>query len=147
MTAREVDGLAGHPVRYSDLSPITVEHRLAVVDTRAVLTTRFTGRYERDGSDSAFIRAHCVAGVVAWSPRVMVVDLHELHYVGGDQMERVFDLAVTTGVPTLYVVGPRCAAALETLLAPQGLAMPEIVHSRADVAAAVTRASRDRYGD
>lgn len=83
-----------------------------------VLVIRFAGTY-RIGSagnpDATFMSAMGNAGVEAFDPDVIVIDLSDLTYEWGDMLEMVFSIGDTLNRPSAVVVAEGCRAAIGTL--------------------------------
>ena len=83
------------------------------------LIAKFRGRY-RDGSagapDAAFIRGLTHTAIEVWRPAAVVLDLSELHYEWGDEMDLLFDVGADQHVKSAIVVGPDCTKAIATLM-------------------------------
>ena len=107
--------------RLSDLSSIT--YRVVTIDDptawrAGILVIAFSGVY-RHGSagadDASFISAITYACVHAWNPKAVVLDLIDLDYQWGDEMDAVL-LPDVDPIPVSVAAGPKCAPAIETLL-------------------------------
>ena len=83
------------------------------------LIAKFRGRY-RDGSagapDAALIRGLTHTAIEVWRPAAVVLDLSELHYEWGDEMDLLFDVGADQHVKSAIVVGPACTKAIATLM-------------------------------
>src|SRR5262245_57191729 len=58
-----------------------------------LLVVKFKGKYRYGSSgnpDATFMSAMAEAGIVAWGPAGLILDLSELAYEWGDQLEEVF---------------------------------------------------------
>src|SRR6476659_9599523 len=79
------------------------------------LIAKFRGRY-RDGSagapDAAFIHGLTQTALEVWRPAAVVLDLSELHYEWGDEMDWLLDVGASRGVKSAVVVGPACTKAI-----------------------------------
>ncbi|MDC0718111.1 hypothetical protein [Nannocystis bainbridge] len=121
-----LDGLALREVRLTDLSAL--ESEVLVPDDgarsgREFVIVRFRGAY-RSGSqgqpDALYITAVVKMALAAWSASGLVVDLRELSYSWGDEMEWIFGLGrwhagARIHSPVAIVVGDACRAALMSL--------------------------------
>ncbi len=81
------------------------------------LIAKFAGHY-REGSagrpDACFVLGMARTAVEVWHAAALVLDLSELQYQWGDEMEHL--LPPDVGVPAAVVVGPGCARSIATLL-------------------------------
>lgn len=84
---------------------------------------KFIGCYGFGSSgnpDAAFMSAIGKAALEAWSPDGLIIDLSDLHYEWGDQLERVFNIGndqyIDSPFPVALLVGANCEEAVRTLL-------------------------------
>jgi hypothetical protein len=73
----------------------------------------------RDGSEGA-PDAHFMCGLTEialeiWRPAALVLDLSELQYDWGDEMDLVLSVGQRQHVPSAVVIGPGCSRAIATL--------------------------------
>jgi hypothetical protein len=85
---------------------------------RRILVTRFVGTY-RIGSggnpDATYMVAVGNAGVEAFNPDALIIDLADLSYEWGDEMDCVFNIGESRKIPVGLVVGEKCRHAIGTL--------------------------------
>ena len=88
-----------------------------------LLVVKFSGRYRNGSSgnpDALFMSAMAEAGIVAWGPAGLILDLRELEYEWGDLLEAVFAAGEShygdTRFPQAIIVGPPCEKAVRTLV-------------------------------
>jgi hypothetical protein len=62
------------------------------------------------------IRGLTLTAIEVWNPAGVVLDLSELHYDWGDEMDLLLDVASDRSVKSAVVVGPACARAIATLM-------------------------------
>lgn len=122
-------GIPLEPLNLSDLSSIRVQ--FARARTRrawgSILVIKYSGTY-RPGSlgepDARFMLAMGVAGVRAWEPNGVILDLSDLTYRWGNNLECLLEIGShefsDVGFPLALVVGPRCERAVRSLLIPPG---------------------------
>lgn len=109
-------------VQLEDLSDITCRFQIGTHQgasfARKVLVISFAGTY-RDGAkgnpDGSFMFAMGNAGVEAFDPAAIVLDMSDLVYQWGDMLECVFDVGGQRRLPSSIVVGPQCRVAIGTL--------------------------------
>lgn len=116
-----MSGMKLRPVRIEDETPLRHEFQLETTggnQFRYTLIARFIGEY-RDGSagapDAAFIIGMVKMAVQIWRPAALVLDLSELRYDWGDEMDWLLPPSVGCR-KTAVVVGPGCARAIATLM-------------------------------
>lgn len=90
---------------------------------RGVMVLAVTGKYKMGAAgnvDADFIFERTEAAIRERSPKAVLVDMSTLEYEWGDMMDRVLDIGKgdiqTRGIPTAFVIGPKCAPALGTLI-------------------------------
>jgi hypothetical protein len=81
----------------------------------SIVHVAFSGDY-RDGSAGA-PDAHCIVGMTGianevWRPSALIVDLRDLHYTWGDEMDLVLSPPSEFAA---ILVGPKCERAISTL--------------------------------
>lgn len=113
-------------VRLEDLSEINYEIHIGTslsVEYLTIMILKFSGSYGFGSSgncDAAFMSAIGKAALEAWSPDGLIIDLSELYYEWGDQLERVFfigsDRYIDSPFPVALLVGAKCEEAVRTLL-------------------------------
>jgi len=83
------------------------------------LIAKFIGEY-RPGSqgapDAHFIRGITQTALEIWNPGALILDLRELSYVWGDEMDLVLDTGTNQGVPLAIVGSELCLPAIGTLV-------------------------------
>ena len=88
---------------------------------KKVVVIQFEGAFgfgSGGNSDATFMRSMGEAGVQAFDPNAIIIDLSALSYEWGDEgdeMECVFDIGGDRKVPTALVVGEKCRKAIGTL--------------------------------
>jgi hypothetical protein len=89
------------------------------VQVEVLLIAKFRGRY-RYGSagapDAAFIAGLTQTALEVWNAAAVVLDLSEVSYEWGDEMDLLFDVGASRGAKSAIVVGPACARAIATLM-------------------------------
>ncbi len=108
------------PVRFEDETHIRHEFELETTGQNRfwyTLIAKFIGTYGHGSSGRA--DAHYILGVTKtaidiWQPAAVVLDLSELRYEWGDEMDWLLPPALD--VPAAVVVGPHCAPAIATLM-------------------------------
>src|SRR5438477_2634638 len=121
-----MDDVRLRPVTFDDLSQL--KHKVFISDTgstrsHAFLVVRYQGIY-RDGAtgegDALYIVATAKAAREAWWGPCTVLDLRDLEYRWGDEMEWIISIGrdPVTGchAPLAIVVGDKCRVALKSLL-------------------------------
>jgi hypothetical protein len=108
------------PVRIEDETRLRYEFQLETTGRHSfcyTLIAKFSGEY-RPGSagspDASFIVGITELAVGIWHPAGLILDLSELRYEWGDEMEWL--LPPSVGCKAAVVVGPGCAPAIATLL-------------------------------
>jgi hypothetical protein len=85
----------------------------------STLVAKFRGRF-RDGSkgapDASFIHGITQTALQVWDPAAVVLDLSELQYEWGDEMDFLLNVGADRNVKSALVVGPGCAKAIATLM-------------------------------
>ncbi len=83
-----------------------------------ILVISYEGKY-RDGScgnpDATFMFVMGNAGVQAYNPDAIILDMSDLHYEWGDMLDCVFDVGDEKPCPSAIVVGDGCREAIGTL--------------------------------
>jgi hypothetical protein len=85
---------------------------------KSVMVVRFEGVYRigsGGNSDATFMVAMGNAGVEAFEPDAIIIDLSSLAYEWGDMMDSVFGIGSDRKVPTAIIVGEQCRPAIGTL--------------------------------
>lgn len=113
-------------VRMEDLSKLEYSVRIGKVSAesyRSIMILSFKGEYgfgSRGNSDARYMSAIGKAVLDAWAPWGLVIDLSELKYEWGDELDRVFDigseLARIKPFPVALTVGPASEEAVRTLI-------------------------------
>jgi len=124
-----VDEIRLRPVTFEQLSAIS--HSVFVSDAAGrrspeFLVIRYAGVY-RDGSsgkgDALYIVATAEAALKAWWAPCTILDLRELQYAWGDEMEWITSIGwgrlTRCHAPLAIVVSDKCRAALKSLLEDQ----------------------------
>jgi len=118
-------------MRLSDLTPLTLESlssiacsfrrgRSRIVTYADILVVSFRGKY-RPGSagtpDARFMLAMAEAGIAAFDPLALILDLRDLEYEWGDDLDLLFGAGSSrdSTFPVATVVGTSCAEAVRTL--------------------------------
>ena len=108
-------------VRIEDETRLRYELRLETSGRNSfcyTLIAKFIGDY-RDGSagkpDLQFMAGLARMAVAIWHPAAVVLDLSELRYEWGDDMDELLS-PTFAGKKAAVVVGPKCARAIATLL-------------------------------
>jgi hypothetical protein len=107
--------------RLTELSSIETRFAITTVAEHRVLVVRYSGVYRmgcNGNPDAALMRAMGLAGVEAFSPVAVLLDLRELEYVWGDMLDQVFTLGGE--LPSAVLVGARCREAIGTLIFGEG---------------------------
>jgi len=88
-----------------------------------LLVVKFRGHYRRGSSgtpDALFMSAMAEAGIVAWGPAGLILDLSELEYEWGELLETVFAAGEShygdSRFPQAVIVGPHSEKAVRTLV-------------------------------
>jgi len=122
---------------------------------RRVLIVRFHGDfgYGSGGNETgAFMEAIVEAGIRSWDVDGVIVDLRDVTYEWGDMMELVLSAGDESRVEAAFVVGPKCEAAIGTLM--HGLNSPrksaiefEYIFDDIDAAVDYLRSYVPKYDD
>ncbi len=114
-----------NPVKFSDLSNISVEYFLAEHEkfsTPNFLWLKYSGEYKPGSEgkgDALFIMASAEAAHKAWYSKGVVFDFTDLEYTWGDEMSWVFgfgyDRVTRCEYPVAIVVSDKCSDALKSL--------------------------------
>lgn len=118
--------IAVRPCRLEDLSPIEVRYQangMTRWGEAEVLIVSFEGTY-RPGSagspDARYMLAMTDAAIAAWEPRGLILDLSQLRYKWGDDLEHLvpYDGGRNADcvMPSALVVGRYCEEAIRTLI-------------------------------
>ncbi len=112
-----------HDVTFHDVSPIkysfSYKERVRGVAYSDVLVARFDGEYRSGCSgapDASLISGVTQAAVTIWSPAGLVLDLRQLHYEWGDEMDLVLGPPDGVQIPTAIVGSEKCLPAIATLI-------------------------------
>lgn len=88
-----------------------------------ILVVKYSGEYpfgSLGNSVARFMFAMGNAGLHAYEPCGVIIDMSELHYEWGDMLEIVFGIGagqyLDTEFPVATVVGPQCREAVRTLI-------------------------------
>jgi hypothetical protein len=122
-------------LKLEDLSSIKYEFFACTLPDQSRLNTLivvFEGEY-RYGSagnpDAQFMTAIIKAGLAAWDPPALILDLQQLYYAWGDLMVEVLcsgqDLLLNQPVPTAVVVSDRNVQGLTSLVLDEMLSDPK----------------------
>jgi hypothetical protein len=110
-------------VRFEDETDIRYEFQLETSAgqdrIRRVLVAKFAGHYRpghRGAPDAGFIQGMTQAGLIVWQPAALVLDLRELSYTWGDDMEEVLGARGEIRVPFAIVGSELCLGAIGTLI-------------------------------
>jgi len=110
-------------VRLEDLSKIVCRFQIGKHDQqsypKSILVVRYEGTYRygcQGNGDATFMFAMGNAGVKAFDPDAIILDLSELSYQWGDMLDCVFGIGDEVPRPLAMVVGPGCHSALGTLI-------------------------------
>lgn len=93
-----------HPCKLTDLSGVTSEYATGVLSQgHLVLVVHLTGTIEnrRTTDDYAFAAASIIAGLEAWQPWALVIDLSRASYSWGDGMENVLSVSQRWAEPIM----------------------------------------------
>jgi len=112
--------------RLEDLSDLTYEVNIgksSEVDYCDIMILKFIGEYRfgsQGNSDARSMRAIGEAVLEAWNPRGLLIDLRDLSYEWGDQLEDVFyigsDKYRDRPFPVAVLVGKNSEEAVRTLI-------------------------------
>ncbi len=110
------------PVSFDKETDIRYEFRLETTGKNRfwyTLIAKFSGTY-RPGSagapDAHFICGIAHTGIAMWHPAALILDLRELSYTWGDEMDMVLDAGSDHHVPTAIVGSDACLPAIGTLI-------------------------------
>jgi hypothetical protein len=84
-----------------------------------ILIAKFSGEYKlgsRGAADARFICGITKTAFNIWYPDGLILDLRELSYGWGDDMDLVLDIGAKTGKPCAIVGSHRCLPAIATLI-------------------------------
>lgn len=110
------------PISFEKETDIVYEFQLETTGKNRffyTLIAKFKGTY-RPGSagapDAAFICGIARTAVMMWHPAALILDLRDLSYTWGDEMDWVLDAGADSGVPTAVVGSNACLPAIGTLI-------------------------------
>lgn len=109
-------------IQLKDLSEIDCRFQIGTYEGRSyprrILVIHFVGKY-RVGSegnpDASFMFAMGNAGVEAFDPHAVILDMSQLSYEWGDMLDCAFDIGSQQHLPSSVIVGPHCREAIGTL--------------------------------
>jgi hypothetical protein len=111
------------PVSFADETGIRYEFRLETSTERPrpwrILIAKFAGDYRsghHGAPDARFIRGITQTALGLWWPEALVLDLRELSYTWGDDMEEVLATRGEIKVPFAIVGSALCLPAIGTLI-------------------------------
>lgn len=100
-----------------------IRHDTLISQSEEFLVLRYRGRYRQGGDgrgDALYIVATATAAREAWTCRSTILDVQELEYVWGDEMEWItsitYDRTLRYHAPLSIIVGVKCRDALKSLL-------------------------------
>lgn len=112
--------------RLEDLSDLEYEVHIGSVSEnsyRKIMILKFIGVYgfgSRGNSDARYMSAIGKAVLEAWRPDGVVIDLSDMQYDSGDELDLVFDVGSEISryrpFPLALTVGPKSEKAVRTLL-------------------------------
>lgn len=92
-----------------------------------ILVAQFAGTYRPGclgGPDARYMLAMGEAGVRAWEPDGLILDLTELKYHWGNDLEELINIGHRRfgieSLPLAIIVGPGCESGVQSLLIPPG---------------------------
>lgn len=110
-------------MKLEDLSKVKYEVHIGNSNYRKIMIIKFIGSYgdgSRGDSDAIYMSAMGKAALEAWRPRGVIIDLSELDYQWGDELDRVFDIGSGqysgAPFPTAVLVGKNSEEAIRTLI-------------------------------
>lgn len=113
-------------MKLADLSKVKYEVHIGNSNIRAylkIMILKFIGSYgdgSSGNSDARYMSAIGKAALEAWGPSGVIIDLSELNYQWGDELDRVFDIGsdqyVDAPFPTALIVGKSSEEAVRTLI-------------------------------
>jgi hypothetical protein len=111
------------PVRFESETDIRYEFKLETSDEKGrfwcILVAKFAGHY-RPGHcgapDAYFIQGITRTALGVWSPAALILDLRELSYTWGDEMDLVLGVGGECDLPTAIVGSELCLPAIGTLI-------------------------------
>jgi hypothetical protein len=111
------------PVTFESETDIRYEFKLETSDEKprfwCILVAKFAGHYRpghRGAPDAYFIQGITRTALGVWSPAALILDLRELSYTWGDEMDYVLSVGAEGDLPTAIVGSGLCLPAIGTLI-------------------------------
>ena len=129
--------MPSQPVFFETETAVRYQFELEEFDAargaRRILVVKFSGAYRpgcQGTPDALFIQGITLAGLKVWGPDALILDLRQLSYTWGDNMEEVLGLREEIEVPFAIVGSESCLPAIGTLL--QAFYGPEKIKAATD---------------